>query len=297
MIELTRRVRFCVSQASPDAGSGPGRPAGAYAGWPGMIGVGAFYELEVTCRGEPDTATGYLMNISRIDAAVQAEAIPMIQDVFRRWPQRDPGRVLEAVYRALAPALDPMVVAVRWWLSPYYSVAIEAQAMDRVLISQQFEFSAAHRLHSPELDEAENRRTFGKCNNPSGHGHNYRLEPIVSMPLKATNDPDVFNVRVLERIVDEVRGRIKCMTFISEAKAARVFWNLERVLQCEYERISFTEHRRSAVHRDRATTFLRAAVFCHGPVIQLGGKVGGLPTMRAWRGDLRHRLRTPKRRH
>ena len=203
MIELTRRVRFCVSQASPAAGRDPGRPASAYAGWPGMIGVGAFYELVVTCRGEPDSDTGYLMNISRIDAAVQATAIPMIQDVFRRQPQRDPGRVLEAVYRALQPALDPTLVAVGWWLSPYYSVTIEAQAMDRVLISQQFEFSAAHRLHSPELDDAENRQTFGKCNNPSGHGHNYRLEPIVSMPLNATDDPDVFNLRVLERIVDE----------------------------------------------------------------------------------------------
>lgn len=203
MIELTRRVRFCVSQASSTAGSDPGRPASAYAGWPGMIGVGAFYELEVTCRGEPDSDTGYLMNISRIDAAVHATAIPMIQDVFRRQPQRDPGRVLEAVYRALQPALDPTLVAVGWWLSPYYSVAIEAHAMDRVLISQQFEFSAAHRLHSPELDDAENRQTFGKCNNPSGHGHNYRLEPIVSMPLNATDDPAVFNLSVLERIVDE----------------------------------------------------------------------------------------------
>ena len=203
MIELTRHVRFCVSQASPAPGSEPGRPASAYAGWPGMIGVGAFYELEVTCRGEPDADTGYLMNISRIDAAVQATAIPMIQEVFRRWPQRDPGRVLEAVYRALEPALDPTLVAVGWWLSPYYSVAIEAQAMDRVLISQQFEFSAAHRLHSPALDDAANRQTFGKCNNPSGHGHNYRLEPIISTPLNATDDPDVFNVSVLERIVDE----------------------------------------------------------------------------------------------
>ena len=75
--------------------------------------------------------------------------------------------------------------------------------MDHVLISQQFEFSAAHRLHSPDLDEAANRQTFGKCNNPSGHGHNYRLEPIVSTPLAATDGAATFDLRHLEQIVDE----------------------------------------------------------------------------------------------
>lgn len=34
-------------------------------------------------------------------------------------------------------------------------------------------FSAAHRLHSHHLSEAENLAIFGKCNNPNGHGHNY----------------------------------------------------------------------------------------------------------------------------
>lgn len=36
-------------------------------------------------------------------------------------------------------------------------------------------FNAAHRLHNPEWTEEENRRIFGKCNNPNYHGHNYDL--------------------------------------------------------------------------------------------------------------------------
>ena len=36
--------------------------------------------------------------------------------------------------------------------------------------------SASHRLHSDALSEEENRATFGKCNNPHGHGHNYIVE-------------------------------------------------------------------------------------------------------------------------
>ena len=44
-------------------------------------------------------------------------------------------------------------------------------------------FSASHRLHSDEMSDAENRATYGKCNNPYGHGHNYALEVTVSGPV------------------------------------------------------------------------------------------------------------------
>lgn len=40
-------------------------------------------------------------------------------------------------------------------------------------------FSSAHRLHSPFLTDEENREIFGKCNNPNGHGHNYKIEVTV----------------------------------------------------------------------------------------------------------------------
>jgi len=40
--------------------------------------------------------------------------------------------------------------------------------------------SASHRLHSEAMSEAENQTTYGKCNNPHGHGHNYALEVTVA---------------------------------------------------------------------------------------------------------------------
>jgi 6-pyruvoyltetrahydropterin/6-carboxytetrahydropterin synthase len=36
------------------------------------------------------------------------------------------------------------------------------------------------------LSAEENLATYGKCNNPHGHGHNYRLEVTVSGPVDAT---------------------------------------------------------------------------------------------------------------
>jgi 6-pyruvoyltetrahydropterin/6-carboxytetrahydropterin synthase len=41
-------------------------------------------------------------------------------------------------------------------------------------------FSASHRLHSNAMPDDWNRETYGKCNNPYGHGHNYHLEVTVS---------------------------------------------------------------------------------------------------------------------
>ncbi len=50
----------------------------------------------------------------------------------------------------------------------------------KVHLTRRYRFSASHRLHSPEMSEAENRATYGKCNNPYGHGHNYALSVTVS---------------------------------------------------------------------------------------------------------------------
>lgn len=48
------------------------------------------------------------------------------------------------------------------------------------LISRKEHFSAAHRLHNPELSDTENEKIFGKCNGINGHGHNY----IVRVTIK-----------------------------------------------------------------------------------------------------------------
>jgi 6-pyruvoyltetrahydropterin/6-carboxytetrahydropterin synthase len=50
----------------------------------------------------------------------------------------------------------------------------------RLELTRRYTFAASHRLHSPLLGDAENRRIYGKCNNPYGHGHNYDLEVTVT---------------------------------------------------------------------------------------------------------------------
>src|SRR5579863_3809137 len=47
-------------------------------------------------------------------------------------------------------------------------------------LTRRYRFSASHRLNSAAMSAEENRATYGKCNNPHGHGHNYALEVTVS---------------------------------------------------------------------------------------------------------------------
>lgn len=54
-----------------------------------------------------------------------------------------------------------------------------------VYLTRRAEFSASHFYHNPKLSPEENRRVFGKCNNPHGHGHNYTLEVTVAGEVDA----------------------------------------------------------------------------------------------------------------
>ncbi|MDF1836963.1 MAG: 6-carboxytetrahydropterin synthase [Planctomycetota bacterium] len=67
-----------------------------------------------------------------------------------------------------------------------------------VQITHCLDFSAAHRLHAPELSPAENRALFGPCNNL--HGHNYRVEVSVQGPVDPTTGM-VMNLNDLAAIM------------------------------------------------------------------------------------------------
>ena len=52
--------------------------------------------------------------------------------------------------------------------------------MPWLTVTRRLRFNAAHRIHNPNLSDAENAALFGKCNNPNWHGHNYQLDVSVS---------------------------------------------------------------------------------------------------------------------
>jgi 6-pyruvoyltetrahydropterin/6-carboxytetrahydropterin synthase len=68
-------------------------------------------------------------------------------------------------------------------------------------LTRRYRISASHRLHSPAMSEEENVATYGKCNNPHGHGHNYLLEVTVSGPVEKSTGM-VCNLADLDGFVE-----------------------------------------------------------------------------------------------
>ena len=74
--------------------------------------------------------------------------------------------------------------------------------MPTVTVTRRMTFNAAHRVHNPALSEAENQATFGKCNNPNWHGHNYVLEVSVAGEIDERTGY-VIDLGTVKRIVQE----------------------------------------------------------------------------------------------
>ena len=74
--------------------------------------------------------------------------------------------------------------------------------MPQVYLSRRASFCAAHRLHSTHLTDEENRELFGKCNHPSGHGHNYVIEVLVRGEVDERSGI-VMNLATLKELIEQ----------------------------------------------------------------------------------------------
>lgn len=68
-------------------------------------------------------------------------------------------------------------------------------------LTRRYHFAASHRLETPVLSAEENRRLYGKCNYPYGHGHDYTIE--VSLEGSPGADGQVVNRAELDRFVED----------------------------------------------------------------------------------------------
>jgi 6-pyruvoyltetrahydropterin/6-carboxytetrahydropterin synthase len=93
-----------------------------------------------------------------------------------------------------------------------------------VYLTRKIEFSASHFYHNPAMSAEENRKIFGRSNNPHGHGHNYVLEVTVAgapdaktgMIMDLQELKGILQTEVIERMdhrflnyeVPELEGKI-----------------------------------------------------------------------------------------
>jgi len=198
VITLRRTVRLAIDPTNACGPSPDTRTdANGFGGRPSIDAWGAYFEIELACRGEADPQTGYLINIKDIDEAVRRTALPILRSAAAE--RRHPVAVLPHLLRAAEAAVPRPVLSLTLRITPTHAIHTETHMPGRAILTQRFEFAAAHRLHSPTLSDEENRLVFGKCNNPAGHGHNYVIEPRVEIGVR--DDGGSMSLRELEAIV------------------------------------------------------------------------------------------------
>ncbi len=207
MLRLAREVRFSVDRDWAGRIEFSRPVTNSWGGWPSAVGLVPYLRLRATVSGEPDPVTGYLCNISRLDRLLREHAIPFAADELQRhgW-RRSAEQLLSAIWKRLAPRTpdNASLVRLELFTTPFLRYAIVREEPEMVQLTQQFEFAAAHRLHCPAFSEEENRRLFGKCNNPNGHGHNYLVEVTVA----GAPDGKTGAVLPLPRFEQIVSGRV-----------------------------------------------------------------------------------------
>jgi 6-pyruvoyltetrahydropterin/6-carboxytetrahydropterin synthase len=72
----------------------------------------------------------------------------------------------------------------------------------KIAVYRKEHFNAAHRLHNPLWSDEKNKKVFGKCNNPSFHGHNYELiVKVIGYPDEQTGY--LVDMKILSDIIQD----------------------------------------------------------------------------------------------
>lgn len=203
MHKLTRHVRFSINPFL--AGREPG--FNSFASKPAGEGLSLFLELSAEITGDVDPATGFVVNVTDIDRNVREFAVP----IFTERIKKDFGRArhigLPDLAELLISAMDRLddtfgrarLNKLSLKLNPYRKITTESEDLEMLFFSEKFEFAATHKLWNDDFTEERNFEVFGKCANPTGHGHNYVVEVTIKMPAAGNH----FHIGDFERIVDD----------------------------------------------------------------------------------------------
>jgi 6-pyruvoyltetrahydropterin/6-carboxytetrahydropterin synthase len=202
MHKLVRQVRFSLNPFLDEEKEG----FNAYASKPTGQGVSLFFELGVELLGHIEPSTGFLVNVVDIDKNVRELVVPLFsQNVHKSFRQgkaisfSEIVKLLSLSWQKLADSFSNTELGrLSLKLNPFRQISIDSEVGKMVFFSEKFEFAATHKLWNKEFSEKQNLEAFGKCANPSGHGHNYILEITIKTP--ATKD---LKIAEFERVVDK----------------------------------------------------------------------------------------------
>jgi 6-pyruvoyltetrahydropterin/6-carboxytetrahydropterin synthase len=215
---VSKRFEFSSAHMAPQAGDERERRL-----------HGHNYVLHVGVSGEPDSVTGVVLN----HMTLEADVTELLDHYDRRHLNRlpglagSPGPVVEAVAEALWADLSKLVAPLPLGRVTLYEddgdAAVVTPGATRAIARG--EFAAAHRSHISTYSDAANRALFGICNNPAGHGHNYRLTVEAQAASETLTEAmrevlREFDHRNLSQDIPDLAGRS-----VSTEVIARLLWS------------------------------------------------------------------------
>lgn len=203
MYKTARQVRFSINPFLPSDSAG----FNSFASKPAGEGLSIFFELLVEVAGDVEPDTGFVINVTDIDKNVREFVVPIFAERLRSDFQKGKHIGLFEIAELLKTTwgqLDDKFGAAKLSklslkLNPFREITINSKELKMIYFSEKFEFSASHKLWNERLSEQRNFEVFGKCANPTGHGHNYIVEVTVKKPI----DNDSFYIGEFERIVND----------------------------------------------------------------------------------------------
>ena len=179
---LTREVRLALNKngASPEGFN-------SFAAKPSPSSLWIPVTIAVTGTGHPNPVTGCLFDIHEVDHLIRSKITCFLHnEFFNSDTNNSPTLLIQKIATLIRDDFPTTLYSIKWILSPYHQITMMELPMPQIILSETFEFAAAHRLNCDSLSEEENKKIFGKCNRPDGHGHNYRLNIDVESPLESS---------------------------------------------------------------------------------------------------------------
>jgi len=203
MHKTGRQVRFSINPFLPKDSLG----FNSFASKPAGEGLSIFFEMSVEVAGEVEPATGFVVNVTDIDKNVREFAVPIFAERIRENYRQgkhiglfDITDLLRSAWEQLADKFGAARISqLSLKLNPFRKVKIDSKDYKMIYFSEKFEFAATHKLWNDNFSDERNIEVFGKCANPTGHGHNY----VVEVTIKAQEGEDSFRIGNFEKIVDD----------------------------------------------------------------------------------------------
>jgi len=215
-MKLTRRIGFSCGHRFWCSNRTFEENVHLFGRWASPYNHGHNYTLDFSIRGKTDLQYGMVINIKDLDDLIHANIVEhfdnkSLNDEVEYFFDKTPSleNFISYIYQKM-PLLpeEANFDSMRLYENPtlYAEIRMEGD-VPMLTLSRVYEFCAAHTLHCANLSAEENRKLFGKCNNPSGHGHNYEVHiavtgsvnPETGMIIPLDELDKIVNEEVIER--------------------------------------------------------------------------------------------------